>query len=229
MDENWRSPADSVCCDTKPQAVRWWCCSSLCCVCMSLKWWETTCAAFSSLWVNIILILIHRVFFLAHLCCTAKTFPLLIPGVNSSLHLCWGKGWMLILNTDHMSMLYISTWSGHTSINHTASQQQAGRPIDFLFALGMEDIWKKKAEPAHHCAAEIPLRGYCSQAWFVTDVLMRIRCQIHPNLPSTSTRQRGTNTKLYSSSPEWSIPQVLMSCGSKLAKNTLWGRKLFFQ
>lgn len=80
----------------------------------------------------------------------------------------------------------------------------------------------------YHCAAEIHLRGCCSQAWSRTDVLIYIRSQIHPHLPSTSARQRGTNTKLYPSSPGWSILQVLMSCGSKLTKNTLWGRKLFF-
>lgn len=120
-------------------------------------------------------------------------------------------------------------WSGHTSINHAALQQQAGRSIDFLIALGMEDISKKKAGPVYHCAAEIHLRGYCSQARSLTDVLIYIRSQMHPHLPSTSTRQRGTNTKLYPSSPGRSIPQVLMSCGSKLAKKTPWGRKLFFQ
>lgn len=66
-DENWRSPPDSVCCDTKPQAM-WWCsCSSLCCACTPLKWWEITCANFSGLGVNIILLLIHQVFFLVHL------------------------------------------------------------------------------------------------------------------------------------------------------------------
>lgn len=51
---------------------------------------------------------------------------------------------MLILNTVHMSLLYIRMRSGHTSVNHAALQRQAGRSIDFLFALAMEDISKKK-------------------------------------------------------------------------------------
>lgn len=109
---------------------------------------------------------------------------------------------MLILNTvqcysEHMSVLYTRIWSGHTSINHVALQRQAGRSIDFLFALFMEDISKKKKKkggPVYHYAAEIHLRVYCSQAWFVTDALIYIRSQIRPHLLSTSTRKRGTNT-----------------------------------
>lgn len=65
-DDNWRSPLDSVCCGTKPQAI-WWCsCSSLCYV-YHLKWWGTAYAAFSNLRVNIILMLIHQVLLLVHL------------------------------------------------------------------------------------------------------------------------------------------------------------------
>jgi len=65
----------------------------------------------------------------------------------------------LIPTAVHMSMLYTTVRSGHTSINHAASQKQAGRPTVFLIALGTEDDTKEKAEPAYHCAAQIHLRG----------------------------------------------------------------------
>lgn len=65
----------------------------------------------------------------------------------------------LSLTAVHTSMLYTRICSGHTSVNHTALQRQAGRSTDFLITLGMEDITKEKAEPVYHYAAEIDLRG----------------------------------------------------------------------
>lgn len=65
----------------------------------------------------------------------------------------------LSLTAVHTSMLYTRICSGHTSIDHTALQRQAGRSTDFLITLGMEDITKEKAEPVYHYAAEIDLRG----------------------------------------------------------------------
>lgn len=168
-----------------------------------LKWWEITCATFSGLGVNVILILIHQVFFLVHLSVryAQQQYSLclfqerILPFIYTEEKDAYSE------DSSHVNALYKDMVRLH--INQPCSFAATSRQIYRFFICPWYGghLQKKKVGPVYHCAAEIPLRGYCSQAWFVPDVLIHIRSQIHPNLPSASPGQRGTNTKLYPSSP----------------------------